>query len=727
MNSLTYKLSVIFLIISSVTLFIGISGALSLQTAELALNGNNQALERLSSLITTASDSLAENIRVLDNSRLATGQIANSQKVANTSFQDMRDTVLPRTFILANLRYHILDAIEARLAMFLILNMRHMDLNALQSGLDTQQARIDSALANIQNSLDSYERMLTENENDGNWEKLKGDIAAWRENHEEFMESMARMIDLNRDLIRGGPIFAAAARNSFDINFVKGTSIRVECERGIEALNKIITRQAENSVRRAVQSQNRTQYLVDNLNNETDMITTKVGELRNQIRVAEETSVSAATQSAAAVDVTTRRFWYLVGASIIGVGIAFFIGIHQTIRISKPIRTMANLMTGLAKGDLGKNVDAKPLIMKDEIGQLARALQALINSTREEIVLVDSMASGDYTHTVPLRSESDQLGKAIRTMMATSNEMLSGVTRAIHQVGESAMSVTETSHSLSQGALTSASALEEISRSINSVDNQAKENAEHAGHANDLATASRDAAKRGYVAVSEMVSAMGEIQQSGKHIASVAKLIDGIAFQTNLLALNAAVEAARAGRHGKGFSVVADEVRNLSGRSARAARETGEMVEAMTARMAAGVDLATRTDQEFRDIVAATEQVAEIFKNITIASNEQSNALAQISISLNQIDRIIQENTNNAGQTAFSAQTLSKQAEDLRRAISRFRLVSGSSCSIVGRTIKPALSREPRRTNLLETGTPYLKPFHPPEGDDKSGRGRAAT
>jgi methyl-accepting chemotaxis protein len=272
-------------------------------------------------------------------------------------------------------------------------------------------------------------------------------------------------------------------------------------------------------------------------------------------------------------------------------------------------------------------------------------------------------------------------------MLKTSNEILRSVTGAIARMSRGAQEVSNTSRSLSQGAMTSAAALEEISRSVGNIDEQAKENAGQARHANDLATASRDAAKRGYDAVNELVTAMGEIQQSGKRIAMVAKLIDDIAFQTNLLALNAAVEAARAGRHGKGFAVVADEVRNLSGRSAKAAKETGDMVAAMTARMEAGTSLAARTDQEFREIVAATDQVAQIFSDIAIASNDQSKALAQISSGLLQIDLTVQDATNNAKDTASAAHSLEEQAEDLRRAVSRFRLLPGAGDSRPARRI----------------------------------------
>ncbi len=206
--------------------------------------------------------------------------------------------------------------------------------------------------------------------------------------------------------------------------------------------------------------------------------------------------------------------------------------------------------------------------------------------------------------------------------------------------------------------------------------------------------------------MTELVTAMKEIQQAGAKIAIVAKLIDDIAFQTNLLALNAAVEAARAGRQGKGFSVVADEVRSLSGRSAKAARETSAMVEAMTDRMQAGAELAVRSDNEFRDIVEATSQVALIFQEISSASDAQSAAMAQIAGGLGQIDGVIQENTHSAGSTASSALQLSRQAEELNRLVSRFRLVadSGARSGAAAPRAPHSLPAAVRETLMLGNG-----------------------
>jgi methyl-accepting chemotaxis protein len=234
--------------------------------------------------------------------------------------------------------------------------------------------------------------------------------------------------------------------------------------------------------------------------------------------------------------------------------------------------------------------------------------------------------------------------------------------------------ISNVSSSLSRGVETSEDVLKDIAEMVAAVDRQVQQNAATASGANRLAVASRDAAHRGYDAATELSDAMAQIRQSGAKIVSVVKLIDDIAFQTNLLALNAAVEAARAGRQGKGFSVVADEVRNLASRSAKAAHETGEMVRSMLTLMESGALLAERSDREFRSIVDIATQVTHLFETIVEASDEQSSAVALIVESLNRISGVIKDNSRNAQEMAMSSTELSRQAEELRRMLSRFQL-----------------------------------------------------
>jgi methyl-accepting chemotaxis protein len=674
MHSLTYKLAAIFLAIALIPLGIGIVAVLALQNAETSLKYNDKALHDLAGLFRSVDATIAENVRLQSNAQSAVTAIGAAQDEMYGALESMNETMLPRTFAVAQICFGITDITAAERAILLALNMRHLDEDELRATMEAQTANIDEAMEEIEDGRRKYlARPGGENERAA-WDAFERSLDEWLDNHRDFMAEIANLEDLVEDLVRGGPLFASASRKAYDTAFVRGKAARQAGEEATTALNHAIAAGAEQSARDALGAQMRSRDLVRELDRETAAVAAMAGDVRAQVEAARSATLSVSARAAGDLQLTTRRFWYMIVFSAIGVAGAVVTGLVLSWRISGPVRKMAVHMSRLAEGDLTGDVAESERIRKDEVGQLARSLQNMIDSTREEIAMADAMAKGDYTRMIAPRSDRDQLGRALATMLQVTNDTLAGVSRAVGRVGDGAATVSAASRSLTEGSLTSASALEEISRTVSHVDYQAKDNADHARQANTLATSSRDAAKRGYGAVMELVLAMGEIQEAGKRIASVAKLIDDIAFQTNLLALNAAVEAARAGRQGKGFSVVADEVRNLSGRSAKAAQETGEMVLAMTERVETGVQLAKRTDSEFKSIVDATAQVAQLFDEITAASNAQSVAVAQISQSLNQIDDVIQENAANANGTAASAQALSGQAQELRNMVSRFRL-----------------------------------------------------
>jgi methyl-accepting chemotaxis protein len=147
---------------------------------------------------------------------------------------------------------------------------------------------------------------------------------------------------------------------------------------------------------------------------------------------------------------------------------------------------------------------------------------------------------------------------------------------------------------------------------MNEIGSQTNTSAENAQQANQLSASARDAAHTGTSRMTEMIGAMGEINEAGQNISKIIKVIDEIAFQTNLLALNAAVEAARAGQHGKGFAVVAEEVRNLAARSAKAASETAALIEGSVKKTSNGTEIAKRTGEALEEIVGSIGKVTDL-------------------------------------------------------------------------------------------------------------------
>ena len=340
--------------------------------------------------------------------------------------------------------------------------------------------------------------------------------------------------------------------------------------------------------------------------------------------------------------------------------------------ITEPIGKTVDLIQELEKGHFGSRLN---LQRTDEIGILAKSMDSLGESLQNEVVdSLKKLAQGNLDFEVTPRDENDALRGALQKTCNDLNELMSQIHAAADQMSSGANQVTDTSQALSQGATEQATSLEEISSSMNQVGQQTKTNAENASQVNELSAVSQNAAEKGTRQMQVMVEAMADINQSGQNISKIIKVIDEIAFQTNLLALNAAVEAARAGKHGKGFAVVAEEVRNLAARSAKAAKETADLIEGSTEKTASGSQTANQTAEAFNEIFKGIKQVSGLVVEIATSSNEQAQGIAQINQGLGQIDQVAQQTTANAEESAAAAEELSSQANELRTMLSRFVL-----------------------------------------------------
>lgn len=388
--------------------------------------------------------------------------------------------------------------------------------------------------------------------------------------------------------------------------------------------------------------------------------------LGGEVKGAIETTRADSTQSA---------IWWTAGmlmaVAVFGGVLAYMIAAG----LARPIGRGADRLKSLAeKGDLSVVISDADKARRDEVGDLARSINVLVGFQRREVGLATALAEGDWAQDIPVRSDKDELGLALQTMVDQINETLESVREASMQVDSGATQIADASQSLSQGATESAASLEQITSSMTEIGSQTKQNAENAQQANQLAIAARGAAETGAGQMQSMTTAMADIEGSSAEITKIIKVIDDIAFQTNLLALNAAVEAARAGRYGKGFAVVAEEVRNLAARSAKAAKETAQLIESSNQKVNNGTDIAKQTSAALTEIVAGVTKAADLVGEIAAASNEQAEGVSQVSQGLGQIDSVTQQNTANAEETASAAEELSGQSKRLEGLLARFRL-----------------------------------------------------
>ncbi len=266
-----------------------------------------------------------------------------------------------------------------------------------------------------------------------------------------------------------------------------------------------------------------------------------------------------------------------------------------------------------------------------------------------------------------------------RSITKPVNRIIAGLNEGADQVNDAAGQVSSASQQLAEGASEQASSLEETSSALEQMAAMTRTNSENAKQANELADQARTAAQTGDKTMGQLNGAMTAINESSGKISKIIKVIEEIAFQTNLLALNAAVEAARAGEHGKGFAVVADEVRNLAMRAAEAARETTGLIEDSTNRAKEGTDVAGEVGKALGTIVADVTKVADLVSGITKASEEQAQGVDQVNTAVSQMDKVTQQNASGAEESASAAEELSAQSLAVKGMVDELAaVISGS-------------------------------------------------
>ncbi len=367
------------------------------------------------------------------------------------------------------------------------------------------------------------------------------------------------------------------------------------------------------------------------------------------------------------------------------IGIAIVVVICITLALTKMIVTpMKEIETAMDNISFGRISEAKvEYTSKDELGSLADSTRRTVtffqNVMPDIAKICNNLGDGNFTVTSTnldfYVGETEEILKSMRYTRDSLNDALSQVETASDQLLGGAGQVASASQSLAQGATEQASSVEELAATLSELSDKVHKTADNAQTAQSYSSEASDGVKESTEHMHELIKAMDDINNASNEISQIIKAIEDISFQTKILAMNAAIDAARQRQAGKGFAVVADEVRNLAGKSAEAAHNTTELIENSLRAVQAGMQQVSATSASLDNVVFKEAQVAEMVSAITNATVEQSEAITQITLGVDQISDVVQTNSATSEEAAAAAEELSSQANMLKELVGKFNLV----------------------------------------------------
>ncbi|MDE7324881.1 MAG: MCP four helix bundle domain-containing protein [Lachnospiraceae bacterium] len=349
-------------------------------------------------------------------------------------------------------------------------------------------------------------------------------------------------------------------------------------------------------------------------------------------------------------------------------------------RLTKPLKQLGERLKTFSRGDLTtpfpvidsgdeiEDMNRDAVEMADHLNVIILDVGEVLGEMASGNYAVRSKASGHYT------GDFSKLYQAMRGMRDQMKETLLSIGEASSHVSSGSGDLANASQSLAEGATEQAGAVEELQATIADITTTMERSARSAGDSYAKAQHYADAADNSREEMNNMMTAMGRINEASARIGDIISKIESIAAQTNLLSLNASIEAARAGDSGRGFAVVADQIRELANQSAKAAIDTRELIEGSIKEVAEGNNSAERAAHSIASVVDGIKQIAEFSKDLKNMVEDQTEAIHQAEVGVEQISEVVQINAATAQQASATSEELSAQAIVLDELVGKFVL-----------------------------------------------------